>query len=231
MTSSSRSLFPFAQGLLLAGALMTVPALHASRSGLNNIPTADVSAPRVAVVHVYSAAGPGRETTFLTGVRTGFSVGEQKFEAGVDSRWAPGVAVPAFFNAKWSLSVRPAGPALALGVASLAPDAADRRRFGQPQSYGVITHDFGFARVTAGYAVQAHNNAGFAGLDRKFLVNGRPLVLRGDVIEIQDGRHWLGSVGLTYRLSSAVGIELWQSHPTGPARDYTTVKLAGYIPF
>ena len=100
MTSFSRSLFPFAQGLLLAGALMTVPVLHASRSGLNNIPTADVSAPRVAVVHVYSAAGPGRETSFLTGVRTGFSLGEQKFEAGVDSRWGPGAAVPAFFNAK-----------------------------------------------------------------------------------------------------------------------------------
>jgi hypothetical protein len=231
MTSFLRAHFPFVQGLLLAGALMAVPALHASRTGLNNIPTADVSAPRVAVVHVYSAAGPGRETSFLTGVRTGFSLGEQKFEAGVDSRWAPGEAVPVFFNAKWSLPVRPAGSGLALGVASLAPDAADRRRFGQPQSYGAVTHDFGLARVTAGYAVQAGNNAGFAGLDRKFLVHGRPLVLRGDVIEIQDGRHWLSSLGLTYRLSSAVGIELWQSHPTGPARDYTTVKLAGYIPF
>lgn len=231
MTGFSRSFFRFAQGLSLVGVLMTVPALHASRSGLNNIPTADVSAPRVAVVHVYSAAGAGRETSFLTGMRTGFGLGEQKFEAGVDSRWSPGAAVPAFFNAKWSLPARPAGSALALGIASLAPDAADRRRFGQPQSYAVVTHDFGFARGTAGYAVQAGNNAGFAGLDRKFLVHGRPLVLRGDVIEIQDGRHWLSSLGLTYRLSSAVGIELWQSHPTGPARDYVTVKLAGYIPF
>ena len=79
--------------------------------------------------------------------------------------------------------------------------------------------------------MQAGNNAGFAGLDRKFMVHGRPLGLRGDIIEIQDGRHWLSSLGLTYRLNSSVGIELWQSHPTGPARDYTTVKLAGYIPF
>lgn len=215
---------------LLAMALV-VPVLHASRSGLNNIPTADVSAPKVAVVHVYGAWGPGRDSSFLTGVRTGFAVDGQKFEAGVDSRWAAGKAVPVFLNAKWSVPARPAGSALALGVASLAPDAADRRRLGQPQSYGVVTHDFGLVRVSAGYAVQAANNAWFAGLDRKFNVGGRPLVVRSDAIEIQNGNRWLTSLGLTYRFTPAWGVEIWRSHPTGPARDYTTAKLACYLPF
>lgn len=210
--------------------LLSTAELRASRSGLNNIPTADVSPPAIAVVHLYSAWGPGRDTSFLTGVRSGLTLGGEKLEAGLDSRWAPGEAVPVFFNGKWARNTGE-NTTWALGVAGLVLDAPNRHRFGQPQSYGVVTHDFRAVRITAGYAGQAGNDAWFAGLDRKFMVFGRPLVVRSDAIEIQHGGRWLTSVGLTYRIGPAFGLELWRSHPTGPAREYTTVKFACFAPF
>ena len=216
--------------LLLVPGLGAWPALHASRSGLNNVPTADVSVPRVAVVHVYSSWGPGRDASFLTGIRDGFSIADERVEAGVDSRWKPGQAVGAFFHGKWA---RPIGEhaAVALGAAGAAPEHRDRRRLGQPQSYGVVTADFSVCRLSGGYALQTHNNAWFLGVDRKFTVFHRALVFRADAIEIQDRRHSLSSVGATYRFTPELALELWQNHPTGPARDYTTAKLAGYFKF
>jgi hypothetical protein len=194
------------------------------------VPNADISAPRVAVVHVYGAWGPGRDSSFLTGVRDGFLIDGQKFEAGVDSRWRPGHEVPAFFHGKWAHAID-AHAAFALGFAGAAPEREDRHRLGQPQSYGVTTLDLGVCRLSGGYAVQVRNNAWFAGLDRKLSVFGRALVLRADAIEVQNRTRWLTSAGATYRFTPVWLLELWRSHPTGPARDYTTAKLAAYLKF
>jgi len=213
--------------------LCLVPAvlLHASRSGLNNVPTSDVSAPRVAVVHVYSAWGGGRDASFLTGVRTGWTAGDHGFEAGLDSRWAPGPDVPAFLNAKWRLPVLGSWPRIALGAAGVAVSKEDRHRLGQPQSYVVATDDLGVLRLSAGYALQAHNNAWFAGFDRSFTVHRRKLVLRGDALQIQNGRQWLLGLGVTYRLSQWLGVEVARNHPVGRGADYNTAKLALYLGF
>ena len=216
--------------LIAAAALVAVPSLHASRSGLNNVPNADVSPPHLAVVHVYSSWGSNRDTSFLTGVRDGFVVAGEKLEAGVDARWRPGKSVPAFCHAKWAHRISEHA-SFALGTASAAPLRENRRRFGQPQSYGVVTADLGIFRLSGGYAVQMRNNAWFGGIDRRFTVLKRALVLRADAIEIQDGRRWLSSVGATYRFTSRLALELWQNHPTGPARDYSTAKLVGYFKF
>ncbi len=211
--------------------LLPLGLLHASRSGLNNVPTADVSAPRVAVVHVYSAFGPGRDASFLTGVRTGWEAGEHGFEAGVDSRWEPGPDVPGFLNAKWRLPVRHDWPVMAFGVAGVALSETDRHRLGQPQSYAVMTENLGGLRLSAGYAVQARNNAWFAGFDRAFTVLGRKLVLRGDALEIQDHGQWLLSLGATYRFNSWLGVEVAQNRPVERGRDYSTAKLGLYLEY
>jgi len=210
---------------LAVSSLVVASAALASRSGLNNVPNADTSAPRTGVVQLYSAFGEDRQTSFLTGVRSGLKLGEQKFEAGLDSRWAPGADVVAFLNAKYAFPRRVGGPAFALGIAGLAPESRDRARLGEPQSYAVATLPFDGARLHAGYAVQRRNNAAFVGFDRAWQVAARPLTLRADAIQIQDRAQWLASIGFTYRASKLVGLELWRSFPTERGRSYTTAKL------
>ena len=204
-----------------------VPPLSASRSGLNNVPIADVSADGTANVQGYSAFGEDRKPSFLTGLRAGFAPFGQRLEAGFDTRWKPGVAVPVFFNAKWASSWDKAWPMLGVGIANLAARAQDRDRLGQPQTYGVLSRDFGFARLHAGYALQRRNRAMFFGLDRAWLVGGRKLTFRSDLTEIQDAGQWLGSAGFTFKLTDALGMELWESKPSERGKAYTTFKL-GY---
>ena len=213
--------------ITLAGlSVLLVPA-RASRSGLNNVPNADVSADGTGVVQGYSAFGEDRKPSFLSGARLGFAPFGEKFEAGFDTRWKPGKSVPAFFNAKWASHWDKTLPVFAVGIASLAPRAQDRDRLGQPQTYGVFTYDAGFARLHAGYAFQRRNNAMFFGVDRTWVIDGHKLMFRSDVIEIQDAGQWLGSVGFTYKFTDALGMELWESKPTEKGKAYTTFKL-GY---
>ena len=214
--------------LALAIFAAVVTAAHASRSGLNNIPNADTSAAGTGVVQAYSAFGEDRKPSILSGVRWGFAPFGEKLEVGFDTRWKPGKSVPIFFNAKWVASRWDRSlPSFAIGVASLAPGSQDRSRLGQPQTYGVFTYDAGFARLHAGYAAQHRNNAMFFGLDRSWVLGGRKLLFRADVIEIQGAGQWLGSAGFTFKFTEALGIELWQSKPTERGKAYTTFKL-GY---
>jgi hypothetical protein len=204
---------------------IALPGARASRSGLNNVPTADVSAAGTAVVQAYSAFGPARKTSTLTGLRGGFETFGEKYEVGLDSRWEPRPAAPLYFNFKWASHGQKSWPALGLGTASAAPRARDRRVIGQPQTYAVVSHDLHFVRLHAGYAVQAHNNAAFAGLDRAWMIGTQKLTFRADVVEIQDGRHSLASAGFTYKPVPEITFELWESKPSGSGRSYTTAKI------
>lgn len=210
----------------LAALAFPAAIAHASRSGLNNVPNADVSAAGTGVVQVYSTFGEDRKPSFLDGVRLGFAPGNEKIELGFDTRYKPGKVVPAFFNAKWVASHWDKSlPVFAIGVASLAPRAQDRDRFGQPQSYGVFTHDAGWVRVHAGWAAQRRNNAMFLGLDRTWVVEGHKLQLRVDTIEIQGAGQWLGSLGFTLQITDALKLELWESKPSETGKAYTNLKL------
>lgn len=211
------------------GAFAALAAVSsASRSGLNNVPNADVSSAGTGVVQVYSAFGEDRKPSFFDGVRLGFAPGGEKVEVGFDTRYKPGKSVPVFFNAKWVASHWDKSlPVFALGVASLAPRAQDRDRLGQPQTYGAFTYDAGWARLHAGWAAQRRNNAMFFGLDRTWLIEGHKLMLRTDVIEIQDAGQWLGSLGFTFQFTDSLKMELWESKPTEKGKAYTTFKL-GY---
>lgn len=214
--------------LVLAALVVPTAISHASRSGLNNVPNADVSAAGSGVVQAYSAFGEDRKPSWHDGVRLGFAPGGEKIEVGFDTRYKPGKSVPAFLNAKWVASHWDKTlPVFAIGVASLAPRAQDRDRLGQPQTYGVFTYDAGWARLHAGWAAQRRNNAMFFGLDRTWVIAGHKLMLRTDVIEIQDAGQWLGSAGFTFQFTDALKMELWESKPTEKGKAYTTFKL-GY---
>lgn len=212
--------------LALAIFTVFVTGAHASRSGLNNTPNADTSAAGTGVVQAYSSFGEDRKPSFLNGVRWGFAPFGEKLEAGFDTRWKPGKSVPIFLNAKWIASHWDRTlPVFSIGIANLAPRSQDRDRLGQPQTYGVFTYDAGFARLHGGYAVQRRNNATFFGLDRSWILGGRKLTFRSDVIEIQDAGQWLGSAGFTFKFTDAFGLELWESKPSERGKAYTNFKL------
>ena len=218
--------------LTLTGLVGLMPfAAYASRSGLNNIPTADVSAPGVAVVHLYSGWGTGRDASFLTGLRSGFDVNELKFEGGVDSRWEPGVIVPAILNAKWQLPLKMAPVTAAIGIANLGLTADDRDEIGQPQSYAILSWNLGSFRLHGGYGWQHQNPTAFVGFDTSFNIVERKLVVRCDARQIQDQGQWVGSIGLTYRFAEIVGLEVSHSHPFDTGEDYTSAKLALYFKY
>lgn len=212
------------RGAALLLACACTQTASASRSGLNNVPNADTSTPDSGVFQLYSAFGEDRDTSALAGVRYGFSLFDQKFEAGVDGRWQADDTA-AFLNAKWALPRRAGIPNFALGIANLAPVAEHRSIIGQPQSYGVLSQPFGAAAVHVGYALQRNNNALFVGVDYKWSVLSKPVVFRADAIQIQNQSQWLVSAGLTCRFTKVIGLELWQSIPTERGKTYTTVKL------
>jgi hypothetical protein len=208
----------------LIAAVIAIPAF-ASRSGLNNIPTADTSAAGTGVVQAYSAFGHARKPAIFSGARIGFAALEQPMEAGFDTRWAPRPAVPIYFNAKWRVHNDGALPAVAFGVAGAAVRADDRHRLGQPQTYGVLTHDFHWARLHGGYTVQAHNNALFFGLDRSWMLLQRKFTLRLDATQTQGRAQWLASAGFTYKFTEHWNVELWDTKPTERGRSYLTLKF------
>ena len=215
-------------GPLFAGLFMVAanPA-QASRTGLNNIPIAAVSEPGTGVVQMYSAFGEGRKPSMLTGARVGFQAAGERMEAGFDSRWKPGTAVPLFFNAKWASKWNRHRPALGIGIAGAALRSEDRRSIGQPQSYLVLSQTLKIARLHAGHTFQSNNGSTFFGLDRSWRIAGRSFTLRTDMLQIQARSQWLGSIGFTYKLGEALGMELWNSIPTSRGKAYLTLKL-GY---
>src|SRR5262245_51121198 len=188
------------------GALaLAIPNAHATSSGLNNIPTADTAPDLVPVIQLYSTWGDDRRPDHSAGMKIGFGPWDDafwgsRFEAGVDGHYAPGDPGPAVFQLKYALQPWEKGPAICIGSANLAVTDNDRERGGQPFTYGVLSQDFKFFRLHAGYGLQHDGNAGFFGIDRTFKVFDRPLMLRSDAIQIQDERQWLASVGALYEL-------------------------------
>jgi hypothetical protein len=223
ITAASRQLSPGLRILVLM--LGAGNYAFGSRSGLNNVPTADTSAAGTGVLQVYAAAGHDRKPAIFSGARIGFAALEQPCEAGFDTRWDPGRAVPVYFNAKWRTQAQASRPAFAVGLAGAAVREVDRHRLGQPQTYGVATYDAHLVRLHAGYTVQAHNNAAFVGVDRSWLVLQRKFTFRADATQIQNRAQWLASAGFTYKFTDRLNIELWQSKPTERGRSYTTAKL------
>ncbi len=130
---STRFLLRMRLAVLFAVLAALTTAVRASRSGLNNVPNADVAAAGTGAVQAYSTFGGNRKPSFLDEVRLGFAPAGEKIEVGFDTRYKPGKAAPVFLNAKWVASRWDKTlPAFAIGVASLAPRSQDRDRRGPP---------------------------------------------------------------------------------------------------
>lgn len=218
--------------LIALCALFTAPALFATPSGLNNIPTADVTPQSVFVIQAFTNFGNDYDTDLTLGFKTGLDVFGQKFELGADSHITPNNGGPVLLQFKYQTPKLWEGANLGIGIANLALDKNDRDRAGDPFSYVVLTQDVaGLFRAHTGYGFQTDGNSVLLGLDKTVKVFDRDLVLRTDAVQIENQGQWMVSVGFLYAIHENLVLESWASQPFDHGDAIFTVKLNFVIKF
>jgi len=212
--------------LLAALFALTPVALWATPSGLNNIPTADTTPQGTLVGQVFGTVFEGGEADLWAGFKTGFQpFGPlHRFEFGLDSQLDAG-AGPIVGQVKYAVQPWEEMPTFAIGVANAAFNDNGRDEVGYAFLYGVLTQDFGFLRGHLGYGNQDGEDSFFVGLDKTFKVWERDLMLRSDLIQINDGDDLLGSFGFLYAAHENIVIESWASKPTNGGDASYALKL------
>lgn len=200
-------------------------SLSATPSGLNNIPTADVTPMGVFVFQPFTNFGNDIDANLTLGFKTGLELWGQKFELGAVSPLAPeGGPVGAHF--KYQVPELWQGGHIGIGVANVQFSESYRDRAGDPFSYAVLSQELGNGfRVHAGYGFQTDNNSVLLGADKTFKLFERDLVLRGDFIQIDDEDQWKGSFGFLYALHKNFVLESWASQPLDHGSADFVVKL------
>ena len=189
--------------------LAASPALFATPSGLNNIPTADTVPDRTVAVQVFDTFGAGPHDLW-SGFKTGWDFSPLHLEWGLDSHLAPTPAGPLYFQTKIGFSPWEDGK-IAVGVANVGLTNTDRA--GDPFTYLALTQDLKFARLTVGYGLQTHGNTVLLGIDRTWKVYDHNLNLNADLVQTGDGHGWLTAVGFKYDLTDHIVLEGWTNLP------------------
>jgi hypothetical protein len=212
--------------LISLSTLLLTGLVHATPSGLNNIPTADTAPDDAVVIQVYDLFGE-EPHDFASGFKTGMDLKWVDLEWGLDSHLAPGPAGPLFFQTKVAFSPWEEGK-IAVGVAGVA--LSDTDVAGDPFTYAVLSQNVGFARLHAGYGVQTGGNTVLLGIDKNVEFLGRNLNLNADLVQIRDQDGWMPAVGLKYDLSKNIVFETWTNMPDEGKCEYV-LKLNFVIPF
>ncbi|MFQ5808762.1 MAG: hypothetical protein ACE5JM_03995 [Armatimonadota bacterium] len=217
-----------------ASLALTGPVL-ATPSGLNNIPTSDVVSEGVLVLQQFTNFGDTQAVVSTVGFKYG---PVRNVEIGVDDNLGiarsglagNGVAgaggAPAsisVFQAKYRLLDRPGGWAGAVGVANLS----DASEAGAAVQYLALSKPVGKARLHGGYLVQGGTDALFAGLDGPLTDRTTGRV---DLIQTDDGREVLTSVGFISELASRFLVEGWVSFPSESGPNNTFTLKFNYVP-
>lgn len=212
-------------------ALATASALHATPSGLNNIPTADAIPHRTVAFQAFSSfgglnqfntSGEGKHS-FWMGFKTGWELGPAHLEWGLDSPLGSEFTGPLLFQTKVGFKPWEDG-AFALGVAGIALTDIDRS--GDPFTYAMLAHDFGFARFHLGYGVQTNGNSLLAGVDKTWKLLDRDFNLNADIVQVRDQEAWLPSLGAKYAVTEHVVLETWANFP-----DQGSISLIAKVNF
>ena len=196
---------------------------HATPTGLNNIPTADVVPAHVLVWQAFAQFGEDRAPAWFAGFKYGPA---ENCEVGLDDTvTGAGSAGGPTLQAKYRLELN-ASAALALGAANVSDDPS---RHGELFPYGVVSAEAGSARLHLGRSWQSGNQAWFAGIDRSV---SPELTLRADWIQTSDGDECVKSLGFIRSLGPRWLLEAWALFPSedGASTDYI-VKLDWVIPF
>jgi hypothetical protein len=112
----------------------------------------------------------------------------------------------------------------AIGIAGIALTDIDRA--GDPFSYAMLAHDFGFARLHAGYGYQTNGSSYLFGVDRTWKLFGRNFNLNTDLAQTRDQRGLITAVGAKYDLTKHIVLETWANFP-----DRDAVSLIAKINF
>lgn len=199
-------------------ALLAASSLHATPTGLNNIPTADTVPHRIVAVQAFSsfgganqfaASGPGQHSFWL-GFKTGWEFGPVGLEWGLDSPLGTDKTGPLLFQTKLGFKPWEDG-VFALGVAGVALTDIDRS--GDPFTYAMLAHDFHIVRTHLGYGLQTNGNTFLVGVDRTWKIFDRDFNLNADLVQTRDQRGLLPSVGAKYALNEHIVLESWANFP------------------
>ena len=221
---SERSKLWWRAAVLMVGASCSSQLL-ATPSGLNNIPTADTAGQDEYVFQAFTNFGEGRRADTNLGFKTGLELFGEKFEVGLDGRITPDKGGPAVAQVKYARSIWDGG-SLGVGVANIAFRSQDRDRAGNPFKYGILTQKVGDKlRVHAGYGFQTDNDSVLLGADYKWNIGGKDVLLRSDLIEIQDQDQFLGSLGFLVVINKNLVLESWASQPFEDGRTVGTIKF------
>jgi hypothetical protein len=221
---SDRSIVSWRLALLIVAATCS-GQLFATPSGLNNIPTADTAGQGEYVFQAFTNFGEGRRADTNLGFKTGFDIFGQKLEVGLDGRITPDKGGPAVAQVKYAAGIW-SGGRIGVGVANIAFRSQDRDRAGNPFKYGIVTQKLGDKlRVHGGYGFQTDNDSVLLGADYSFKIGGRDVLLRSDLIEIQDQDQFLGSFGFLVVINKNLVLESWASQPFEDGRTVGTIKF------
>lgn len=193
----------------------------ATPSGLNNIPTADVTPQTLLVLQAFSNFGTDLDTSWFAGFKVGAA---EHWELGLDGQVAgTGAGGGPTFQVKYQLPPQPRTKA-ALGLANIS---GDRQRHGEFFPYAVISSILS-PRVNGhlGYSFQSNNHALFLGMDTPV---SESLTLRSDWIQTDDGDESVWSLGFINQISGNYLVEGWSSFPSAAGAETNYVLKLDYV--
>lgn len=203
-----------------------MPRCWASATGLNNIPTTDVTPDKALVVQGWLATADGSKPVYMTGFKYGIL---GKAEAGIDSMVGSEEAGPVAAQFKLKIFEHEMGFA-ALGGAEGMTFNEDIDENIVP--YVAVSQDIKYLRFHGGYNFQKDNFGIFGGADATFPVFDEKLTVRGDLKQVDDGNELLASAGFLLTLPFDLILESWISIPSmDEANESVTVKLNYVISF
>lgn len=225
----------------ILSSLLLLPAaaavVHATPSGLNNIPTADTASQGDFVFQGFSTFGSDRDADFHFGFKTGLDAGPVKLEFGTAAHLYPDDSGPWTVHGKLAVPFGENLPTLALGAANITFSDSDRDEAGDTFAYAVVSHDFGWFRLHGGCALQDGDALPFVGIDRTISIpgsgedGGRDLfTLRADAIQMEDS-NWLFSTGVLVPVCRHFVLEAWGNFPDSSEDASLTLKANFVIRF
>jgi hypothetical protein len=206
--------------------------LHATPSGLNNIPTADTTPQGTLVFQAFGTVGGEADDDFNLGFKTGIDLGPLDMEFGADSHISPGDAGPVTLQAKLALPLGDKLPTIAIGSANTTFSSADANRAGETFGYFVVSQDLCYLRGHVGCGLQDGALLPFLGFDKTFTresfgMSGESrdlFTLRTDMIQQQDS-DWLYSAGVLVPVIDHIVFETWANLPGNGDDASLTLKL------
>jgi hypothetical protein len=216
-----------------------------SPTGLNNIPTTDVTSENTMVLQGWLNTGYNRHPQNFVGFKYGLF---EDVEIGVDWKANDVTHAHVTYQAKYAFDID--GDILR-GVVGVADLSDNREHNGYLFPYAAMSLDLKALRLHFGYGAQPHDEAFFGGIDKTVSFLDRNLQLRADAIHINNKEDMKFSLGFLYELglnsnsptpqidnmgildiiTKNVILETWVSMPSTGNQEVYTIKLNYVIKF